>query len=128
MSTSSKQVPINTEAIDFVLGSLCKNGSDTNMLRNQMILMLAELLRTGDLDGKGAWTDSDLLRSVLALILDYISAPVPESVQSQGYYAQEHYRIVISSYSQNLFIAFSVVTLCWCAVLSSYCWIAGPWT
>ena len=124
-TTSLQPVMIPSSAIFSVLENMWIV-PDLTSLQAQMLLMLAQLLRSGDLEGRGAWTDSDLLRSFLAFMLNFLSDPVPDTVQLRGYFAKQTYRIILSSYCRYLFVLLSVVTLIWCGVLLIYCWMAGP--
>jgi hypothetical protein len=101
------------------------NMSDTNPIASEMILMLIGVLQTGSLGGKAAWKDSDLLSSVLAFSLQWVSGPIPDTARVNGWVAREAFRIIISTFSQYLFCALGLGTLCWCGTLLIYCSVIG---
>lgn len=96
-----------------------------NPVQAQMLLMLAHLLNQGNVDGRGAWTDSDLLRSFLAFMLHLLSDPLPAGLDVHGYVAREGYRIIISKYSQYLFTVLCFSSATWSAAVLVYCYKVG---
>src|SRR5438270_10953502 len=64
--------PISSNDVFSVLETML-NTSDTNPIASQMILTLVSFLRSGNLGGKAAWKESDLLRSLLAFPLHWVS-------------------------------------------------------
>ena len=128
LSTGIKGAPtsidIPRQKIFAVLDNMW-NLTSPDPVQSQMLLMLAHLLNQGNLDGRGAWTDSDLLRSLLAFMLHLLSDPLPAGLDVHGYIAREGYRIIISKYSQYLFTVLCLSSVAWSATLLVYCYKVG---
>jgi hypothetical protein len=116
--------PVSANGMFSVLETVL-NMSDTNPIVSEMVVMLVEVLRTGDLGTKAAWTESDLLRSLLAFTLHWVSDPVPETSHVTGYVADETFRIIISTWSRYLFCTLGIGTVCWSGAILIYCSIIG---